>query len=272
MKKFLTVLLLLCVLTAFLWWENCTVQTETVEIVLPALPRAFDGLRIVQVADLHARSFGEDNADLLDAVRQAQPDLICIDGDLFEEDTPLSYLRSLCTGLTAIAPTCYVTGNHEWQAKNLRHILRSMEEWGVQVLQDEYFLIERGQERIAVAGVDDPCGPLERKTPQALVAQIRQEADFICMLSHRNDELPMWAALGVDFVLAGHCHGGVVRLPLLGGVFGADRRLFPDYDAGLFSQAQTCLYVSRGLGYSRIPLRLFNRPHLPVLVLRREQS
>ena len=272
MKKFLTVLLLLCALTAFLWWENCTIQTETVEIALPSLPQAFDGLRIALIADLHGRSFGEDNGELLNAVRQARPDLICIAGDLFEEDTPLSQLRSLCEGLIAIAPTCYVTGNHEWQAKNLRHILRSMEDWGVHVLQDEYFLLERGDARIAVAGVDDPCGPLERKTPQELVAQSREQTDFICMLSHRNDELPKWAELGADLVLSGHCHGGVVRLPFVGGVFGADRRLFPDYDAGLFSQAQTCLYVSRGLGYSRIPLRLFNRPHLPVLVLRSGQS
>ena len=267
MRKIRIVLLLLCALAVFLWWENNTVQTETVEVRLPRLPSAFDGLRLVLLADLHGRSFGTDNGDLLDAVRQAEPDLICICGDLFEEDTPLSYLRTLCTGLTAIAQTCYVTGNHEWQVKDLRSVLRSMEDWGVQVLQDDFFVLERDGARIAVAGVDDPCGPLERKSAQTLADQARQEADFLCMLSHRNDELGKWAALDVDLVLSGHCHGGIVRLPFLGGVFGADRTFFPAFDAGLYRQAQTCLYVSRGLGFGRVRFRLFNRPHLPVLIL-----
>lgn len=270
MRKFVTVLLLLCALTVFLWWENCTVQTETVEILLPSLPPSFDGLRVALIADLHGRSFGEGNEALLAAVREAQPDLICMVGDIFEEDTPLLYLRTLCAGLTAVAPTCYVTGNHEWQARNLRRILQNMADWGVRVLQDDSFVMERGGARIAIAGVDDPCGPLERKSADTVMEEAHREADFVCMLSHRNDEIKKWAALDADLVLSGHCHGGIVRLPFLGGVFGTERTLFPDFDAGLYRQADTCLYVSRGLGFSRIPLRLFNRPHLPVLVLRRE--
>lgn len=272
MRKYLAVLLLLCALTAFLWWENCTVETETVEIALPALPQAFDGLRLVVIADLHGRSFGNENEDLLAAVRDAAPDLICMVGDVFDADVPISYLRALCVGLRAIAPTCFVTGNHEWQARDLRSTLRDMEAWGVEVLRDGHFVMERGRSRIAVAGVDDPCGPLERKSAAAVMAAARREADFVCVLSHRNDELSKWAALDADLVLSGHCHGGIVRLPFLGGVFGADRSLFPDFDAGLYRQADTCLYVSRGLGFSRIPFRLFNRPHLPVLILRCKQS
>lgn len=70
-------------------------------------------------------------------------------------------------------------------------------------------------------------------------------------------------------VLAGHCHGGVVRLPFVGGLFGTDRRLFPAWDAGLYRQGETALYVSRGLGYTNVHFRLFNRPEVAVIVLRR---
>lgn len=269
MRKYLTVLLLFCALAVFLWWENNTVQTEEVEIVLPSLPPSFDAMRIALISDLHGRSFGKDNEDLLAAVRRARPDLICMTGDIFEADTPLPRLRALCSGLCAVAPTCFVTGNHEWQARDLRNTLRAMEGWGVRVLQDDCFVIERGQERIAIAGADDPCGPLERKSADTLMQEAHRAADFVCVLTHRNDELPKWAALDADLVLSGHCHGGIVRLPFLGGVFGADRTLFPAFDAGLFRQGKTCLYVSRGLGFSHIPLRLFNRPHLPVLILRK---
>ena len=92
------------------------------------------------------------------------------------------------------------------------------------------------------------------------------------MLSHRNDELAMWSELGVQLVLSGHCHGGVVRLPLLGGVFGTRRELFPDYDAGAYRLGGATLYVSRGLGYTNVHFRLFNRPHVPILILRSDKN
>ena len=87
------------------------------------------------------------------------------------------------------------------------------------------------------------------------------------MLAHRNDTMSLWSSLGVQLVLTGHCHGGVIRLPLLGGVFGAGETFFPDYDAGLYREGDTALYVSRGLGYSRCRFRLFNRSELSLLVL-----
>ena len=111
-----------------------------------------------------------------------------------------------------------------------------------------------------------------RKTPAELIADIRAEAGeaaFLLLLTHRNDQLPQWSALGVQAVLAGHCHGGVVRLPFVGGLFGTDRRLFPAWDAGLYRQGETALYVSRGLGYTNVHFRLFNRPEVAVIVLRR---
>ena len=91
---------------------------------------------------------------------------------------------------------------------------------------------------------------------------------FILALCHRNDQLPLWAGLGVPVVLAGHAHGGIVRLPGLGGVFGTHYEFFPGDDAGLYVQDGTQLYVSRGLGPSRrLPIRVCNAPELPVLTL-----
>lgn len=89
---------------------------------------------------------------------------------------------------------------------------------------------------------DDPVRPAERKTPAELIADIRAEAGeaaFLLLLAHRNDQLPQWSALGVQAVLAGHCHGGVVRRRSWAGLFGTDRRLFPAWDAGLYRQGET---------------------------------
>ena len=272
-RKTAVLLVLTALLAAgFLLWGNCSLQTTETALVSPALPPAFDGLRIVELADLHGRVFGRGSRRLLAAVRRAEPDLICIDGDLFDEHTDLAMLPPLLRGLCAIAPGYYVTGNHEWRVPGLRGILAQMRACGVTVLQDDWRVLRRGEDALIVAGTDDPCGPAERKTPAELIADIRAEAGeaaFLLLLAHRNDQLPQWSALGVQAVLAGHCHGGVVRLPFVGGLFGTDRRLFPAWDAGLYRQGETALYVSRGLGYTNVHFRLFNRPEVAVIVLRR---
>ena len=272
-RKTAVLLVLTALLAArFLLWGNCSLQTTETALVSPALPPAFDGLRIVELADLHGRVFGRGSRRLLAAVRRAEPDLICIDGDLFDEHTDLAMLPPLLRGLCAIAPVYYVTGNHEWRVPGLRGILAQMRACGVTVLQDDWRVLRRGEDALIVAGTDDPCGPAERKTPAELIADIRAEAGeaaFLLLLAHRNDQLPQWSALGVQAVLAGHCHGGVVRLPFVGGLFGTDRRLFPAWDAGLYRQGETAMYVSRGLGYTNVHFRLFNRPEVAVIVLRR---
>lgn len=272
-RKTAVLLVLTALLAAgFLLWGNCSLQTTETALVSPALPPAFDGLRIVELADLHGRVFGRGSRRLLAAVRRAEPDLICIDGDLFDEHTDLAMLPPLLRGLCAIAPVYYVTGNHEWRVPGLRGILAQMRACGVTVLQGDWRVLRRGEDALIVAGTDDPCGPAERKTPAELIADIRAEAGeaaFLLLLTHRNDQLPQWSALGVQAVLAGHCHGGVVRLPFVGGLFGTDRRLFPAWDAGLYRQGETALYVSRGLGYTNVHFRLFNRPEVAVIVLRR---
>ena len=272
-RKTAVLLVLTALLAAgFLLWGNCSLQTTETALVSPALPPAFAGLRIVELADLHGRVFGRGSRRLLAAVRRAEPDLICIDGDLFDEHTDLAMLPPLLRGLCAIAPVYYVTGNHEWRVPGLRGILAQMRACGVTVLQDDWRVLRRGEDALIVAGTDDPCGPAERKTPAELIADIRAEAGeaaFLLLLTHRNDQLPQWSALGVQAVLAGHCHGGVVRLPFVGGLFGTDRRLFPAWDAGLYRQGETALYVSRGLGYTNVHFRLFNRPEVAVIVLRR---
>lgn len=272
-RKTAVLLVLTALLAAgFLLWGNCSLQTTETTLVSPALPPAFDGLRIVELADLHGRVFGRGSRRLLAAVRRAEPDLICIDGDLFDEHTDLAMLPPLLRGLCAIAPVYYVTGNHEWRVPGLRGILAQMRACGVTVLQDDWRVLRRGEDALVLAGTDDPCGPAERKTPAELIADIRAEAGeaaFLLLLAHRNDQLPQWSALGVQAVLAGHCHGGVVRLPFVGGLFGTDRRLFPAWDAGLYRQGETALYVSRGLGYTNVHFRLFNRPEVAVIILRR---
>lgn len=266
------------VLAGAAWFENFTLSTSTVTAASAALPEAFSGLRIVQISDLHGRRFDAESRYLLELVRLQSPDLIALTGDLADEFTDFSMLPPLLDGLTALAPTFYVTGNHEWVlSREKREALFSMlDAAGVVRLQNEYRLLKKGQASIVLAGVDDPNGPYDQKRPAQLVREIRQSRGrdaYILMLSHRNDELDLWANMGVQTVLCGHGHGGIVRLPFVGAVFGTHLDLFPDYTAGLYRKGQTSMIVSRGLGGSRkLPLRIGNRPEIVTVILKTDSG
>jgi len=275
LKKRLCWLFAGLLLALYLFWiEPNWIQVHSYTVHAAALPAAFDGFRVTEIADLHGKAFGENHTRLLRAVSGTAPDLIAIDGDLFDDKTDIASLDPLLTGLVEIAPVFYVTGNHEWTVEGLRGILEHLEALGVTVLENEFVTLSRGDAKIAVAGVHDPNGPYDMKSKETLVAEIRQalgEDVYILMLAHRNGQLAAWSALGVQTVLTGHGHGGLIRLPLVGGLIGVDGDLFPTYDAGVFMEGETTMVVSRGLGNSVFIPRIFNRPELPVITLESEE-
>ena len=273
-RKTAVLLVLTALLAAgFLLWGNCSLQTTETALVSPALPPAFDGLRIVELADLHGRVFGRGSRRLLAAVRRAEPDLICIDGDLFDEHTDLAMLPPLLRGLCAIAPVYYVTGNHEWRVPGLRGILAQMRACGVTVLQVTGACSGAGKTRSSSPERTTRAARRRRKTPAELIADIRAEAGeaaFLLLLAHRNDQLPQWSALGVQAQYwPGTATAASCGCRSWAGCSARTGGMFPAWDAGLYRQGETALYVSRGLGYTNVHFRLFNRPEVAVIVLRR---
>lgn len=270
-RRILLVLLILALLTLWFFWQQNGIRTQSVHVTSDALPAAFDGLRIVQISDLHGKQFGEGNENLLEKVADLQPDVISITGDLIDQASQLDMVPALASGLAAIAPTYYVTGNHEWAVKCVGELKQLLTDCGVRVLTNGYELWEKDGATLTIAGVDDPNGPADQMTGAELRGAI--DADYTILLSHRNTVFD-YAGWGYDLTLCGHGHGGIIRIPLLDrGVLSTDRTLFPDCDGGLyeFSDGSFC-FESRGLGSNTVPFhafRLFNRPDLPVIVLER---
>lgn len=263
-------LLILAIALGLFWWfENETIVTETITVSSDKIPETFNGFRIAVLADIHGEVFGENSSYLLQKTAAVTPDIIVINGDLIDEVSHLEMLPPLLDGLVEIAPVFFVTGNHEWAVGCLDRLLVLLEEHGVTVLSNEYRDLTIGSGSIVLAGIDDPNGPFDQKQPDELMAEIKDARGetYTLMLAHRNDSLDMWAELGTDLVLCGHGHGGVVRIPFVGGLIGVDRSLFPDYTAGLYQKGGTDMVVSRGLGNSVVDFRIFNRPHLLVVEL-----
>ena len=256
----------------FFYDQQNRIQTETITAASDRLPAGFDGYRIVQISDLHGKEFGEDNHILLEKTAELEPDLIAITGDVIDDPDQMGILEPLARGLAAIAPTFYVTGNHEWAIREAATVKSLMEEYGVTVLSNEYLKLERGGDTIVLAGIDDPNGPYDQKTPEELSGEIHAALGdpYVLLRAHRNEYYQVYGQCGFDLTLCGHVHGGLIRLPFTDGlVDNTRRRFFPTHTAGLYPlDGGGTLMVSRGLGNGGISFRLFNRPHLPVIVLK----
>ena len=256
-------------------WQCWGLQVTQAEAALSRLPEGFDGYRIVHLSDLHGHEYGEGNADLLARVAEQKPDLIVITGDVVDQESQLEMIPALAKGLAAVAPAYYVTGNHEWSlgTGTVKELKGLFSQCGVTPLSNQYEILERNGSQMVLAGVDDPNGYADQTTPEELFAQINKKAPglFTLLLAHRNDRFGEYAEAGYDFVMSGHGHGGIVRLPFLGGLVGTDRRFFPDWTAGLYTLGDSTLFVSRGLGNNTVPFqgfRIFNRPELAVVTLK----
>ncbi len=256
--------------TALLLDSRYNIDVKEYELCFASLPQSFDGYRIALVSDLHGWTFGEDNERLIQKIRAAKPDLIAITGDMASKAEDLEAVEALMDGLFGLAPMYYVNGNHEWGAGLTLKMRQLMESRGVKCLSNEFELIERGEERIVICGAEDRNGRADMPKPPELAEQLRQQypEDFVLWLQHRNDSLIYYPELPVDLVLSGHAHGGIIRLPLVGGVLDVRGKLMAEYEKGIYCEGGLTQLVSAGLGNSVFIPRFLNRPELPVITLR----
>lgn len=268
---FISLLIIFIVLAALTFDSNTRIVTEEYPVSSLKIPAAFNGYRIVQLTDLHGKSFGSANTQLVNAVRAAKPDIIVITGDLIDNKASGEWARILLTQLKTIAPVYFVTGNHEWASGGLVELFSILKDCGITALRNDYLVLSKGKDSIILAGIDDPNGFADQKTPQQLFGEIKHEQpDKYCiLLAHRNTMIDTYAATGTDLVLTGHGHGGIIRLPLIGGLISTDRVLFSKYDTGFFIMDKTAMFVSRGLGQIWNIPRFLNNPEVSVLVLKK---
>lgn len=270
----LTFLLLIAAAALFLWWSNTSLQVTQFTYASPRLPDGFDGCRVAVLSDLHGAEFGEGNAKLFETLAGEQPDYIFYLGDLEDRyrGSTEGYAESVADGLSAIAPTYYITGNHEWALGDVPQLKSELEEHGFTVLSNRFVTLERNGASIVLAGIDDPNGYADQKTPEQLTTELFAEHGdpFWLLLAHRNNYfVKQYCDLGADLVLSGHGHGGIIRLPFTDGLLSVERTFFPSYTAGFYKEHGSSLFVTRGLGNSGRSFRLFNRPEIAILTLQK---
>ncbi len=260
-------------LLLFIWLmydSSANLQVSRYEAASEKLPESFDGFTIVQLSDLHGAQFGSDGTALAEKVRELEPDMIALTGDFVTDEGDLDAVRQLVSELSEICPVYFVSGNHEFGSGLAQKVRQIMTDAGVKYLSNEFVSIDRGEDSIILGGVEDPLTYADMIDPPELARRMNEAdpAAFKVLLGHRNYWMEEYPDLPVDLILSGHAHGGLVRIPGVGGVIGTDRSLFPDYDAGEYDNGAYTLIVSRGLGNSVPVPRLLNRPEIVVVTLR----
>lgn len=225
-------------------------------------------LRLVVLSDLHNAEFGEKNIELVERVQRLSPDLILLAGDMvnkFEDRTDVAV--DLCRQLVDIAPVYYGIGNHEG---NMMYVdgLRidgQLREVGAKVLinQSEDITVQDtavsiGSVSTSVLDYDEYSAPF--------VAEFEQKDTLKILIAHCPDLFyEKMEDVSVDLSVAGHFHGGQVRLPIIGGVYAIGQGFFPKYCNGMFTLTNGKLFVTRGLGNSHSIPRINNRPEIAVI-------
>ena len=247
-------------------------EVNEITIKCETLPKDFQGYKIVQVSDLHNTEFGENNSDLLLAIKEQSPDIIVITGDVVDSRrTNVQIARDFVNNASEIAPVYYVTGNHEARVKVEDEIDNVKLNENVIVLHNKDILLEKGESVIQLIGIDDPDYKAVKDSTEYMNKRLEKYCNneyFKILLSHRPELFEVYAENNMNVIFSGHAHGGQFRLPFIGGVVAPHQGLFPTYDAGLYyATDDTTMVVSRGLGDSIIPLRINNPPELIVVTL-----
>lgn len=244
------------------------------------LPKLKKDCKFVMLSDLHNKVYGKDNETILKEIRAAQPDFVVFVGDLVTSHVNESIEPGvrLMNAISKEYQVYYAMGNHETKIRTHRddfgnrfdELLQRIEHPNVTILRDEHCVLpEYG---ICITGLE-----LERtffarfkkkQLPKGHVENhVGKVDDLYCniLLAHNPIYFDEYVEWGADLVLSGHVHGGVMRLPFIGGVISPAYTLFPKYDGGIFRKNQTTMLLGRGMGAHTIPLRFFNPAELYVV-------
>ncbi len=261
-KKWFLWVGIIVALLCFFHYENYHLVVTEFAYVNESVENYPDGYRIVQISDLHNAVFGRNQRALIDRITELAPDMVVITGDIVDSNhTDIDVAIDLVDQMAGLCPVYYVTGNHEYwlDEGDRRRLFEEMEQAGAVLLFNDAVTVDASGGSFDLIGLDDKS--LADDTLKALLSECDSETLNI-VLAHEPQYIEKYAVTDADLVLCGHVHGGQFILPLIGPVVAPDQGLFPKYTSGAYYMDDMTMFVSRGLGNSIIPVRLFNDPEV----------
>lgn len=283
----------ICILgiLAFMIWREIEKELHAFQVVHYQIKssklRGIKEHKIIFLSDLHNHVYGDDNEELLEAIRKEKPEYILVGGDMLVSNNRHSYLPALkfMQELRKIAPVYCANGNHEQRLKELIEKFhmsyaayrRILQEEGICFLENNSVMLKMADVDVRVTGLEVPLWCYKRgkkveftaQEMETWVGESRREC-YEILMAHNPSYMRKYVDWGADLVLSGHLHGGIVRLPIFGGVIAPNFRIFPRYSGGHYQEKDTAIVVSKGLGTHTINIRLWNPAEMIVLHLEGE--
>ncbi len=239
-------------------------------------------VKFILLSDLHNNVFENNNASLLKAIDDSSPDFIIIAGDMLtaKQNHDFSTTVKLLEELSKKYSIYYGLGNHEYRLKIYKDVygdmydtyMNQIKSFGIHVLENMPCKIVSGNTDITIWGLEIDRKYYKRFKQENMdrgyikkLLGICNRQDMNVLIAHNPQHFERYCDWGADVILSGHVHGGVIRLPFLGGLISPQFTFFPKYDAGRFQKRESTMIISRGLGMHTIPVRMGNRCELAVV-------
>lgn len=284
MKEFKVILLIFCIIitsavTVFLINENLndTVVLKKYTFSHQEIPDSFSGYKIAVISDLHNAFFSD---MIIDYIENEKPDIIAFTGDMVQLpysdfDETLKIVKKFQGKILMYA----VSGNHETQNPEYKNIVKTLDAEGVIWLENDSVCLEKNSDTMLLLGIRDPeHDEIDDIQAEEIRKQINSEFPdgpcFSILLSHRADLYPEIKDTRADLILSGHLHGGIIKLPFIGGLIGREENgIFPEYEYGFIKEEDSAaMIVSGGCDDNPKKKRYFNPPEILLITLESEKN
>lgn len=265
------------IILIFIYTQNNFISTTQINYINNKIPDEFNNYNIIHISDLHNKLFGKNQNTIKKESQGLDADIFVITGDLIDSyKTDIEKSMEYINFLVTLAPVYYVNGNHEHRTGLYPLLKAKLLSVGVVILEDEVITLSKEKSKINLIGLTDPSFnenkdnyELKTITDNKLKKLTENNNDiFTILLAHRPEDIDLYSANNIDLGFSGHAHGGQFRLPFIGGLFAPHQGILPKYTSGINKLSKTTLVVSRGLGNSIFPIRLFNRPEIVKIILK----
>lgn len=274
------IIILVFIIIMFCYYENNVFDITNISIRC----NVNEKIRVVHISDLHSKQFGKNNNRLNKVIMSQKPDVIFATGDMIDSslkdmDKTINFLVEL----NKVIPVVYIPGNNEMRTEKIEEILKKLGDGNVIVLNNQIKELYLNKNKVYILGLaerkQDEGGIFYNKINskylysncEELFEKLERGDGTKIVLSHYPENFKAvgeysYSKYNFDIMFSGHAHGGQFILPFIGGLFAPGQGILPKYYKGLHGE-RSKLVISRGLGNSGFPLRLFNRPEIVVIDL-----
>nr|WP_294573404.1 metallophosphoesterase [uncultured Romboutsia sp.] len=270
-------------------YKSEDIEIASYEVQNRKIPKVFNEFKIVQISDLHNRSFGIDNDILLEKIDKLKPNIICITGDLIDStNKDFSIALKLIDELSRKYQVYNIIGNHEQKVminkykESYKDYFKQLKSKNIISLENEKVKIQIGNDFINIYGLVVPYKyypylfnknyknkklDFNKNDIEKQLGKINNK-EYNVLLAHTPFFFEGYSNWGADLVLAGHVHGGIIRLPIKGGLLSPNREFFPKYDLGEYNIDKSTMILTKGLGGSRMIPRVNCKPEIVEITLK----